>query len=76
MTRHGPLTIHPVATLLRETTPAVPRGRGMTENLSNATRSPQSDRPVRCGQSSTGPDRTHLSDHRTVPNHQPNPQSP
>jgi hypothetical protein len=73
MTRHGPLTIHPVATSFRETSPVVLWVPGNAENPYNAVRSCQSGRPLRCRQSPSGPDRSHLSDHRTVPNHQPHP---
>jgi hypothetical protein len=76
MTRHGPLILHPVATLLRETTPAVPKVTGIAKILFDAARSPRSDRPTCCGQNSSCHEQSHPSDHRTVPHHQPNPQSP
>lgn len=76
MTRRGPLTIHREATLLRETTPAVPRLAGIAKNLFHAVQSPCSDRPTSCHMSASARQRSHLSDHRTVPNQQPNPKSP
>jgi len=76
MTRHSLLIIHPVAMPLREATPVAPRLAGTAKTPSDAARLPRSDRPTHRGQSSSGDERSRLSDHRTVPNHQPNPQSP
>lgn len=76
MTRHGPLTVHPVAVALREITLVMPRVAGVVENSPDAAPSQQSGGPVRFYQSISGPVQSLTGDHRTVPNHQPNPQSP
>ena len=59
MTRRGPLILHPVATLLRETTPAVPKVTCIAKIPFVAAHSPRSDRPTRSGQNSSRHEQSH-----------------